>query len=71
MINLIRLGYKTNKFSVSIPYHNYCLRILDIFYEEGYIISYQIINNSKIIINLKYCDHKPMIKSLKFFFWVR
>lgn len=61
----IRNAQKQNLIEVEILYTKKILRILKIFYYEGFIRGFKINRNKKkIIVFLKYLNSKPIIKSL-------
>ena len=62
----IKNGYSAKKIKIKQPKNNLCAEILNIFYKEGFIKSYQIdpLNPKKFEIFLKYNMGQPIITNL-------
>lgn len=68
MIARLHNGQNIRSLEVSIKYSKECINILKILQKEGYIRGYQILyseKKSKVIVFLKYIQHKPVITSIK------
>ena len=66
MFTRLRNGQKGKNFSILIPQSKLCSQLLDIFYAEGFILSYGIsFKNPKMFeIILKYYKGKPVINKI-------
>ena len=66
MFTRLKNGQKAKKFSILIPKSKLSGQLLDIFYKEGYIVSYTFSkSNSRMFeIILKYYKGKPVINKL-------
>ncbi len=69
MFTCIRNSQLVKKNIVKICYSKFKLSILNIFYSEGFIKNFKIINynnyKKKILIYLKYYNNKPVITKIK------
>ena len=60
----IKNGQISKKHFIIQRKKNVCIKVLDILWDEGYILGYKI-GNDHIKIYLKYKDNKPVINSIR------
>jgi len=66
MLTQIKNGQLAFKTFIYLPKNKYCIKILNIIYQEGYIRHYLILND-KIQVWLKYYHSTPVIQKICFF----
>lgn len=67
MLTQIRNGQMSNKEVVEVPASQKKLALLQVFEDEGYILGFKLIEDSKprIKIRLKYYNNKPVIEKIQ------
>ncbi|QOI11211.1 30S ribosomal protein S8 [Blochmannia endosymbiont of Colobopsis nipponica] len=67
MLSCIRNGQSSSKNSISTPFSKMKGSIADLLVKEGYIVKYNVINNTKpiLVLTLKYFQDKPVIEFIR------
>lgn len=67
IISNIKNGQLAKKLSIKQFNHKYCISILDVLWDEGFILGYKVstINSKYILVYLKYINSIPCIQSVK------
>ena len=63
MISRIKVSYINRRSCVTVLNSKFCLNVLNVLLQEGYINEYEI-KNQRILISLKYANGSPIIKAL-------
>jgi small subunit ribosomal protein S8 len=64
MLIRIKNGYLNKKVTVIVCYSNFCLKILQLLYLNGFINGFTVVGNS-IVIKLKYYQNDHIFKNLQ------